>query len=81
MFYPKNVPNIERVLRIGFGVALIGLALFGQPLIGQASALGTAILVFSAVFVMITGFVGWCPACALVGRKLKSNARKTVNES
>jgi hypothetical protein len=80
MFYPKNVPNFERVLRVMVGIILIVLALFGQPLLGEVSPFGVGLLLFSAVSVMITGFVGWCPACALVGRKLKSNIHTTVNE-
>lgn len=80
MFYPKNVPNIERVLRIGLGIAMIALALFGAPLVGELSALAIGVLLFSAVFVMLTGFIGWCPACAMVGRKLKSNASMTRHE-
>ncbi|MBX3065231.1 MAG: DUF2892 domain-containing protein [Anaerolineae bacterium] len=72
MLYPKNVPNIERVLRILLGVVLVGIALFGQSVIGQMSPLVVALLIFSALFVIITGFIGWCPACALLGRKLKN---------
>lgn len=75
MLYPKNVPNIERALRIGFGVVLIGLAIAlitsGQSVIGVGAALGTA------AFVIVTGFVGWCPACALIGRKIKQNQPKS----
>ena len=69
--YPKNVPNIERVLRIGLALALVGLLLFGQNLIGSPSPLIIGIVLATAVFVAVTGFVGWCPACALFGRKLK----------
>ena len=75
MFYPKNVTNVERLLRILGGMVIIGLALFGQPILGTMSPVVVAGLIFSALFIMITGFIGWCPACALVGRKLKSNYR------
>ncbi|MFN8418785.1 MAG: DUF2892 domain-containing protein [Anaerolineae bacterium] len=75
MLYPKNVPNIERALRILFGVVLIGIALFGQSMIGEMSPLVIALLIFSALFVIVTGFIGWCPACALIGRKLKDQSR------
>lgn len=71
MLYPKNVPNIERGLRIVLGLVLAGMALFSQNLFGTSSPLLVGILLFSAVFVIVTGFIGWCPACALVGRKLK----------
>lgn len=76
MFYPKNVPNIERAARVMIGVVLIGVAILNQSLLQGATLLGIGLIVFSAVFVIVTGFVGWCPACALVGRKLKSNDRR-----
>lgn len=76
MFYPKNVPNLERIFRIILGVGLLLVALSGSALIGEPTPLRTVILVFSALFIVVTGFVGWCPACALVGRKLKNK----VNE-
>ena len=71
MFYPKNVPNIERVARTLIGFALIVLALFGAPLIGSLSPIVSGLLIASAVTLVVTGFIGWCPACAMVGRKLK----------
>jgi hypothetical protein len=77
MFYPKNVPNIERAARIGLGLILIVLAFSGQSLLGETSPILTIILLFSAAFVAITGFVGWCPACALVGRKIKQRQPKS----
>ena len=73
MFYPKNVPNWERVIRIGLGVVLIAIALLQQSF-GQ---IGAIVLIASGVFVIATGFVGWCPACALVGRKIKQQQSKS----
>lgn len=67
MFYPKNVPMIERVLRVGLSLILIAAAIFASQ-----SLIISAILIFSALAAMMTGFVGWCPACAMVGRKLKN---------
>lgn len=66
MFYPKNVPNIERILRTIFGLAIIVLAIFGN-----LSPIGMGLLIVSAITLIVTGFIGWCPACAMVGRKLK----------
>ena len=71
MLYPKNVPNIERVLRIVAGFFMIVIALFGTPYLGGLSPLLAGLLIVSAIALVVTGFIGWCPACALVGRKLK----------
>jgi hypothetical protein len=75
MLYPKNVPNIERLLRVALALSLVGLLLFGQGLIGSPSPLIIGILLFTAVFMVVTGFVGWCPACAMVGRKIKTKSQ------
>ena len=67
--YPKNVPNWERIIRIVLGIALLALSI--RPLFGIPAVLWTGFLLFNAAFVVITGFYGWCPACALAGRKIK----------
>ncbi|MEP6988456.1 MAG: DUF2892 domain-containing protein [Chloroflexota bacterium] len=72
MFYPKNVPNWERVIRIVLGIILIAIPLV-QSSFGQ---IGAILLIASGVFTIVTGFVGWCPACALVGRKIKQQQPK-----
>lgn len=64
-FYAKNVPPFERALRIAISAAIVLYALFAltgvwRPL-AAASGIGFA----------LTGVIGFCPACALVGRKLK----------
>jgi len=65
MFYVKNVPTGERILRVvcGAAAAAAGLALLGGTA-GWLVAAGAAGLVASGLF-------GFCPACAMVGRKLK----------
>lgn len=72
MFYPKNVPNWERAIRVVFGIALIVVAILQQ----QFGLLGTIVLIASGISAIATGFVGWCPACALVGRKIKQQQVK-----
>jgi hypothetical protein len=67
MFYIKNVPVWERVLRITIGLGLVLYVLLGQP-----AMFISGLSLFSAAFVVLTGFFGWCPMCALVGRKIKS---------
>jgi hypothetical protein len=75
MFYVKNVPLFERVLRVVLGVVLAAgaLFLFLRPAFGMLSTILALVLIASAIFVAVTGFAGWCPACAMVGRKLKTN--------
>lgn len=71
MFYTKNIPNWERAVRIMMAAGLAGYALFGHAIHGTA----TVLLVAAAMAVM-TGVFGFCPMCALVGRKLdKRNAQ------
>lgn len=63
-FYAKNVPGWERVLRVVLSVTatVLSFVYLRAPLsyVAAASAIGFA----------ITGLVGFCPACALVGRRL-----------
>ncbi len=55
----KNVGNIDKILRIVAGVALIGLSLAG--VIGVWGWIG--------VVPLVTGLIGWCPAYAMLGIK------------
>lgn len=65
MFYVKNVPNAERVVRVLAGAVVAGMALAQLGgMAGWLAAAGAGGLVGSGLF-------GFCPACALVGRKLK----------
>ncbi len=73
MVYQKNVPGWERAVRIVAAVGLVGYAWAGHlPL------LASAILTSAAVALVVTGFVGWCPACAMVGRRL-SKGKATLD--
>jgi hypothetical protein len=64
MLYRKNLPNWERSLRVIAGITLVTYGLIGAP-----SVLIAALALVSAVVVLVTGFVGYCPACAIAGRK------------
>ncbi len=68
MLYTKNVPGWERVLRAIMG--LMGLAYAAMNWGGSAMAVGIGLM---AAMLALTGLVGFCPICALAGRKL--NAR------
>ncbi len=65
MFYRKNVPPLERLLRVGTG-ALVAAASLYMPL---GTTLGW-LAVASGVMLAGTGFIGFCPMCALFGRQL-----------
>jgi hypothetical protein len=66
MLYRKNIYSWEQALRVIGGGAMAGGGLFlsGGGLVGYGMAAAGALLA-------VTGFVGWCPACAMVGRRLK----------
>jgi hypothetical protein len=66
MLYVKNVPNWERVLRVVAGVAGVAGAMH---LIGGTEGL---LLAAAAAGIAISGLVGFCPACAMVGRRLNN---------
>ena len=75
MFYPKNVPNWERIIRVISGMLLITLSIVSLTS-GTTPVLGLAGIV-SAFFLVITGFIGWCPACAMIGRKIKQEQNRS----
>jgi Protein of unknown function (DUF2892) len=64
MIYTKNVPNIERILRSVMGIAMIAIGLLViKGMIGYAVA-------GSGVIATLTGSFGFCPMCALAGRRI-----------
>lgn len=70
MIYVKNLPLWERSLRIGLGMAAAAYAVLNLD--GMS---GWAI-VAGGVGAALTGIFGFCPACALAGRRLKRQARQ-----
>lgn len=69
MFYVKNVPNWERVLRVIMGVIAIAFAVMNWGVSGIAVGVG-----LMGAMLAMTGLVGFCPMCAMVGRKLDKKA-------
>ncbi|MDE2600475.1 MAG: DUF2892 domain-containing protein [Rhodocyclaceae bacterium] len=65
MFYVKNVPNWERILRIVMAVVTLVFAIMNW----HTSNLAVGAGIMGAILAM-TGLVGFCPMCAMVGRKL-----------
>lgn len=66
--YVKNLPAWERLLRVLMGLAIAGFAVY--TLAGLARWLVAA----SALGIAVSGLVGFCPMCALVGRPLDKKA-------
>ena len=64
-FFLKNISGWQRVLRLLLGA--VGVAV-GVGFGGPAGLVGAA----SALFLALTGVIGFCPMCALVGRRLPS---------
>ena len=73
MFYRKNLPGWERAMRTIGGVVMIGYGLFGMPgLLGMPGTMAGYLIVGTGAVAVLTGFIGFCPMCAMVGRKLPS---------
>jgi len=65
MFYVKNVPLWERVLRVIMGLMGLGYAAISWN--GSGLAIGMGLM---GATLAVTGLIGYCPMCAMVGRKL-----------
>jgi hypothetical protein len=63
VFYRKNVFAWEQAVRIVAGIAMIGGGLAFVP--GWPGYLAAA----AGAYTALTGVFGYCPACAMVGRK------------
>jgi hypothetical protein len=68
MFYAKNVPGWERIVRIVIGVMALAFAAmsWGSPIAVGAGVMGAVL--------SMTGLIGFCPMCAMVGRKLNKTS-------
>jgi hypothetical protein len=64
MLYVKNVPGWERALRIVMGLA--GLAVAAMNWGSAPLAVGAGLM---GAMLALTGLFGFCPMCAMVGRK------------
>jgi len=68
MFHLKhNVPAPERLLRVGAGLALAAAAAFGPWL---PAGPWPWVVAGGGLMFALTGVVGFCPACAMLGRRL-----------
>ena len=65
MFYAKNLPGWERTIRTAGGVVMIAYGLMAMP--GTTSGY---LIAGAGAVAILTGFFGFCPMCAIVGRRL-----------
>ena len=66
MFYQKNLPAWERTARLVAGALMIACGLVAPGVHGTAVGY---IIAATGAATLLTGFVGFCPACAMAGRK------------
>lgn len=64
MWYRKNVASPERWARVIVGALMIACGLVGL----HASSLGLLLAATGAVS-LVTALFGYCPACAIAGRR------------
>ncbi len=64
MYFKTNLPGWERAIRIAMGIMVAGLAYLYAP-----SPLMTWVGIAMGVMFAGTGFIGFCPMCAMVGRR------------
>ncbi len=69
MLYRKNLYSWEQIARVVVGV---GIAIFAVVAFPGGLGLPAYAVIATGLFLAATGVVGWCPACATVGRRLKS---------
>jgi hypothetical protein len=70
VYFKHNLPGWERAIRFVSGLLLIGLA----ALLSTSPAMMWVGLA-AGLSLMGTGFVGFCPMCAMVGRKRVTDNR------
>ena len=70
MVYRKNLGTRESWARVIGGALIVACSLtqIGLTLLGL-------VLAVSGVFTALTGLIGFCPACAMTGRKLLEGPR------
>lgn len=72
MFYLKrNLPLWERALRIAAGLAIAAAAYAGLT-----TGIVTGLAIATALTMAATAVIGFCPACALVGRRYLDRQEK-----
>lgn len=71
MLYIKNLPMWERIARLSVGASFAVYALL------YLRGLPSWALLACGAGVALTGVLGFCPACALAGRRIAKEAEKS----
>jgi hypothetical protein len=64
LYFKQNLPTWERTVRIVAGLSIVCFAILYSTMQWM-----TWIAVAGGIMFAATGFVGFCPMCAMVGRK------------
>jgi hypothetical protein len=68
MLYKKNLPRWERITRFITGALMASCAVhYGLTPVGLGFGVAT-------LMALATAFVGFCPICALAGRRLRNTS-------
>ena len=73
MFYTKNLSAWERLTRVVAGIVMALCGFIGPGLAGTAVG---PVVAAAGGMTLLTGFFGFCPACAMAGRRLKTQGAR-----
>jgi hypothetical protein len=76
MFYRKNIYSWEQALRIAGGLALVIV-----PALTMQGGTWSYYLMAAGAGIGLTGILGFCPMCAMAGRRISTAKPKAANES
>jgi len=71
MIYRKNVGGFEQAIRIAAGAGMVACGLLGLGYNADGYTVAGM-----GVVTALTGLFGFCPGCAMVGRKLNGNSSR-----
>lgn len=71
MFYIKNLPGWERLLRLCGGAIVMIYA------VSDVGGLLEWVLAAGGGGIALSGLIGFCPMCALAGRRLQKHPEKS----
>ena len=64
MFYTKNLSTLKRIIRVTIGIAALAYVYQNWGVSNYGVVIGLA-----AAMLAMTGLFGYCPMCAMVGKK------------